>query len=108
MDRLDRTHNLAQATRETKQRQADLDALAKMKEKEAELIKAGKLKRIPCKYNVIIHGLEDSRFKEANEKFYNDAVITDSARKHGRLLRKDEEPKRKRNYQKVTTKENKD
>lgn len=102
------SNSLRHITYKTKQRQSDLDALAKMKKREAKLLKAGKLKRIPCKYNVIIHGLEDSRFGEANEKFYNDAVITDSARKHDRLLRKDEEPKRKRIYQKATTKENKD
>ena len=81
MNGLDRTHNLAQATRETKQRQADLDALAKMKEREAELIKAGKLKRIPCKYNVIICGLEGSRFEKADEYLYKNCNIISSKEK---------------------------
>lgn len=57
------------------------ELLARMKEREAELIKAGKLKRIPCKYNVIIHGLEDSRFEKADEYLYKNCNIISSKEK---------------------------
>lgn len=57
------------------------ELLAKMKEREAELLKAGKLKRIPCKYNVIICGLEGSRFEKADEYLYKNYNIISSKEK---------------------------